>query len=138
MNNPVLPKTEIFCFSKVNNVYSFSVAMLTKKYYHLLPQFNAIIRKVLEFGLLEKWGKDNSAAALTLIHVSGDSNEDHQLVVLTVGHITGALMIMFIGYAIALGAFIGETIVTKQLLFSNYRRFWSFWDKIFDARQSNF
>lgn len=116
MNNPVLPKTEIYCFAKVNNVYSFSVAMMTKKYFHLLPQMNSIIRRVLEFGLLEKWAKDNSAATLKLIKISNNGNENHNLVVLTVGHITGAMIIMFIGYAVALCVFVGELIVAKKTL----------------------
>lgn len=137
MNNPVLPKTEIFCFSKANNVYSFSVAMMTKKYFHLLPQMNSIIRRVLEFGLLEKWAKDNSAATLKLIQNSENgSDDDDELVVLTVGHITGALIIMFLGYAVAFCAFIGEIIVAKKLSISSANKwFWSFWDKVFDTKQ---
>lgn len=135
MNNPVLPKTEIFCFSKINNVYSFSVAMITKKYFHLLPQLNSIIRRVLEFGLLEKWAKDNSAATLKLIQSSDDGSTDDGLVVLTVGHITAAMIIMLIGYAIALIAFFGEVIVAKKLSYSTHKSFWSFWDKVFDTRQ---
>lgn len=135
MNNPVLPKTEIFCFPKTNNIYSFSVSLLTKKYYHLLPQMNSIIRRVLEFGLLEKWAKDNSAATLKLIQNSDSGNDDDQLVVLTVGHITGALIIMFFGYAVAFCAFIGEIIVVKKLTLSTHKLFWSFWDKLFDTKQ---
>lgn len=135
MNNPVLPKTEIFCFSKSKNVYSFSVAMMTKKYFHLLPQMNSIIRRVVEFGLLEKWAKDNSAATLKLIQNSDIGSEGDGLVVLTVGHITGALMIMLVGYAIALCAFVGELIVARNVSFAKHKLFWSVWDKVFDTKQ---
>lgn len=135
MNNPVLPKTEIFCFSKADNVYTFSVAMITKKYFHLLPQMNSVIRRVSEFGLLEKWAKDNSAATLKLIQNSDDGSTDNGLVVLTVGHITGAIIIMCVGYAGALCAFIFELIVAKKLKLSTHKSFWSFWDKVFDTRQ---
>lgn len=134
MNNPVLPKTEIFCFSKSNNVYTYSVAMITKKCFHLLPQMNSIIRRVLEFGLLEKWAKDNSAATLKLIQNSDEGNGDG-LVVLTVAHITGAIIIMFVGYAAAFVAFIGEIIIGKKLLFANQIWIWSLLDKFFDANQ---
>ncbi len=109
--------------------------MLTKKYFHLLPQMNSIIRRVLEFGLLEKWAKDNSAATLKLIQNSEIGNEDDGLVVLTVGHITGALIIMFLGYSLALCAFVGEIIVAKKILSSTHRSVWSFWDKVFDTKQ---
>lgn len=138
MNNPVLPKTNIFCFSKANNIYSFSVAMMTKKYFHLLPQMNSIIRRVSEFGLLEKWAKDNSAGALKLIQETDDGGDDDGLVVLTIGHITGAMIIMFLGYTVALCAFIGEMIVGKKISSSKrnaFWSFWSFWNKLFDTEQ---
>lgn len=96
---------------------------------------NSIIRRVLEFGLLEKWAKDNSAATLKLLQNSDNGSEDDGLVVLTVGHITGALIIMFVGYAGALCAFIGELIVAKKKSFSTHKPFWSFLDKIFDTKQ---
>lgn len=96
---------------------------------------NSIIRRVLEFGLLEKWANDNSAATLKLIQNSENDSEDDGLVVLTVGHITGAIIVMFIGYAGALCAFIGEIIVSKKKSFSKHRLFWSVLDKVFDTKQ---
>nr|QGW45458.1 ionotropic receptor 87a [Bradysia odoriphaga] len=136
MNSPVVPTSDIFCFAKADNIYTFSVAMMTKKYYHLLPQMNSIIRRVSEFGLLEKWAKDNSAATLELIQSSDSGNDDDDgLVVLTVGHITGALMIMFLGYAVAVCAFVGEIIVAKQISSSRRKSCWLFWDKVFDNKQ---
>lgn len=136
MNNPVVPKTDIFCFAKSDNIYTFSVAMMTKKYFHLLPQMNSIIRRVSEFGLLEKWAKDNSAATFKLIQNSASGDDDGDgLVVLTVGHITGALMIMLLGHAVAVCVFVGEIIVAKKISSSRRRSCWSFWDKVFDTRQ---
>lgn len=97
---------------------------------------NSIIRRVLEFGLLEKWAKDNSAATLKLIQNSDNGSDDDELVVLTVGHITGALIIMFLGYAVAFCAFIGEIIAATKLSHSTrHKLFWSFWDKVFDTKQ---
>lgn len=96
---------------------------------------NSIIRRVVEFGLLEKWAEDNSAATLKLIQNSDNGSEDDGLVVLTVGHITGALTIMLLGYAAALCAFVGEVIVAKKVSLSKNKLFWSFWDKVFDTKQ---
>lgn len=138
MNNPVLPKTNVFCFPKTDNIYSFSVAMLTKKYFHLLPKMNSIIRRVSEFGLLQKWAQDNSAATLKLMQnqQKSESEDDNDgLVVLTVGHITGALIIMFLGHIVAVCVFIGELIVAKKISSSVHNCFWSFWDKTFDTKQ---
>lgn len=110
--------------------------MMTKKYFHLLPQMNSIIRRVLEFGLLEKWAKDNSAATLKLIQNLDNGSDDDELVVLTVGHIAGAIIIMLLGYAVAFCAFIGEVIVVKKVSHSTRNKsFWSFWDKVFDTKQ---
>lgn len=49
---------DMFCFEKVDNIFSFSVVMLFKKDHHLLPLVNTLIRRITESGFILKWNID--------------------------------------------------------------------------------
>lgn len=129
LNSPVIAKTELFCFAKTNNVYSYAVAMMTQKNFHLLGRMNSIIRRVMEFGLIQKWDKDSD------VMQKQSEGEDDGLVVLTVGHIAGALIIMSVGYMLALVTFIAELVVNCRMLQAHHNWLWRLCDKFLDAQR---
>lgn len=138
-NSPVISKSEMFCFPKTNNVYSYSVTMLTQRNFHLLPKMNSIIRRVMEFGLIQKWEKDSDTLQqlkLEQEHIKKyDGQGEDEVVVLTVGHITGALILMGCGYFIALLTFIAELLINTVFLKRHNNWLWHCCDKFLDARR---
>lgn len=136
LNSPVIAKTELFCFAKMNNVYSYAVAMMTQKNFHLLGRMNSIIRRVMEFGLIQKWEKDSDVMQQLKLKIgSDDSDEDEGLVVLTVGHIAGAMILMGVGYALALLTFIAELVVNCKMLQAHHNWLWRLCDRFLDAQR---
>lgn len=142
LNSPVIAKTELFCFAKTNNVYSYAVAMMTQKNFHLLGRMNSIIRRVMEFGLIQKWDKDSDVMQQLKLKIgsdaklsSSDSDDDEGLVVLTVGHIAGALIIMGVGYVLALLTFVAELVVNCTMLQAHHNWLWRLCDRFLDAQR---
>lgn len=127
-NSDVVTRDEIFCFSRENNIYSYSVAMPMRVDFHLLPVINSIIRQLFEFGLVERWDKLSQAIATSVLAAklaqAGDESGSN-LVVLTVGHIMGAIFIMLFGHSLALCAF-----CTEQLIYRNAQGSSGFWSKL--------
>lgn len=118
-NSPVISRRDIYCFPPEQNIYSYSVVMPIRLDFHLRPQINFIIRQLLEFGLIERWDKLSQSIAenadiMKMINNGGSSDEKH-LVVLTVAHIMGAILIMIFGHILASLAFLAETIVYNKL-----------------------
>lgn len=127
-NTLVISQSQIFCFPRTKNIYSYSVAMPIRMDFHLLPTINYNIRQLLEFGLIERWNKLSQSIAAneeikkSLAHAS-EGNDSH-LVVLTIAHIMGALMIMFFGHILAIIAFGLEQLVHRRMCRPQSWRFW--------------
>lgn len=135
MNNPAISKSELFCFTKSNNVYSFSVAMLAKRNFHLLTRMNTIIRRVVEFGLIEKWEKeDDTVRQIRLERIRPSESEDN-LIVLTVGHIGGALVILLFGWLFGILSFIVEILINCRFVRRNFRAMARFWDALLNPER---
>ncbi|CRK87905.1 CLUMA_CG001692, isoform A [Clunio marinus] len=98
----------MYCFDKANNIFSFSVVMLFKKDHHLLPAVNVLIRRITESGFILKWKADTEKANLKEME-RGDPHENAEP--LNLGHFLGSFVLMFVGFCLALAAFIGEWIV---------------------------
>lgn len=126
-NSPVVNKDQIFCFTRENNIYSFSIAMPMRIDFQLMPRINSIIRQLYEFGLVERWDKLSQAIATSAVAIklalAGGSNESN-LVVLTVGHIMGSLLILIVGHLIALCAFGIELLTDYLVRRGSCNRFW--------------
>lgn len=127
-NTPAISRSEMFCFPRSKNIYSYSVAMPIKLDYHILPVINYNIRQLFEFGLVERWNKlgQSVAAALEIKKFLDKAQDGHddRLVVLTVPHIMGAILIMFFGHSVALIAFSVEMIVNRMVQRQNCTKFW--------------
>lgn len=119
LNTLVISQSQIFCFPRTKNIYSYSVAMPIRMDFHLLPVINYNIRQLFEFGLIERWNKlSQSIAANEEIKKSlamASEGKDSHLVVLTVAHIMGALLIMSFGHLLAIIAFAIEQLVHWQM-----------------------
>lgn len=135
LNTPVISQKELFCFARSANIYSYSIAMPIKLDFHLLPQINQIIRQLFEFGLIERWRTlsqaiASNAATLKMLR-EGGGGAGSPLVVLTVAHIMGAILIMFFGHFVALIAFLVEHITHRKIKSGNRHRFWMILHKCF-------
>lgn len=128
LNTPILSQSEIYCFPRTKNIYSYSVAMPIKLDFHLLPTINYYIRQLFEFGLIERWNKLSQSIAaneeIKKILNSASDGKDSSLVVLTVAHIMGALLIMFFGHFLAFIAFLVEALVYRRVQKKNCAVFW--------------
>lgn len=127
-NTPAISRSEMFCFPQSKNIYSYSVAMPIKLDYHILPVINYNIRQLFEFGLVERWNNLGQAVAASLeiknFLSQAQDGRDSRLVVLTVPHIMGAILIMFFGHFVALIAFSIELIVNRMVQRRNCTTFW--------------
>lgn len=110
-NSPAISSNEMYCFKREDNVYTYSVSMLTKKQYHLLEKINSLLRTISESGLLLRWAQqsenrqvDASDTETTGRHGGGP------VVKLKMEHVEGGFLLHIIGLTIALFAFIGEYI----------------------------
>lgn len=118
-NTPAISRSEMFCFPRSRNIYSYSIAMPIKLDYHMLPVINYNIRQLFEFGLTERWNKLSQSIAaneeIKKILNQAASGKDDQLVVLTVPHIMGALLIMSFGHFLALSTFFIELWINRKI-----------------------
>lgn len=135
-NSPVISETELLCFARSANIYSYSVAMPIKLDFHLMPQINNIIRQLFEFGLIERWDKlsqsiASSAATVKMLRDGSGGDGGGHLVVLTMAHIMGAILIMVFGHLLALIALIAEHLTDRRIKRGSCNRFWKTLHKFF-------
>ncbi|XP_058056145.1 uncharacterized protein LOC131207544 [Anopheles bellator] len=97
-------EADMYCFPKTANIYTYSVGMLAKKDFHLLPKINDLIRRISESGLLGKWQKESEK-----IRVDRGDESDGQTI-LRLDHIEGAFLLGAVGLALSLLAFLAELL----------------------------
>ncbi|XP_058458991.1 uncharacterized protein LOC131435082 [Malaya genurostris] len=128
-NSKSIGEAEIFCFDRTNNIQTYSVGMMVKKDFHLLPKINDLIRRISESGLLGKWqvesnkirideDLDDSDGGAAGSAEGGGHGGDGQIV-LKLDHIEGAFILLFVGLALSVVAFIGEVLYFR--LKKNYQ-----------------
>lgn len=132
-SNPVIDAHELFCFERTHNVYGFSVTMLAQRNFHLLGRMNSIIRRALEFGLIQKWEHDDAAKKPVIAAQKHGHGEG--LVVLRVDNIMGALILMAAGYALAMLAFVIEVAVNVQWVRRRAHGLWRCVDAVLNGRR---
>lgn len=153
LNSPVIGKADLFCFEKVHNVYGYSVVLLAQRNYHLLGRMNSIVRRVMEFGLIEKWEKDGDTLQQLQLQIKqnalgggggggavgsaggGGGGEGDELVVLKVDNIMGALILMVAGYAVALVVFAAELAANANWVRRRLRWVWRASDALLNAQR---
>lgn len=127
-NTLAVSRSDMFCFPRSKNIYSYSIAMPIKLDYHMLPIINYNIRQLFEFGLTERWNKLSQSIAaneeIKTILNQAASGKDDNLVVLTVPHIMGAILIMFFGHFLAMTTFFIELWIGRKIHKRNSTKIW--------------
>lgn len=122
-NNPIISRRDMFCFTKSNNIYTYSVSMLTKKFYHLLPKINYVIRGITESGLLKKWQEDTESHKTKAKINTGGHGGGGDVVKLRIGHVLGGFLLWGLGLLFAFLTFLGEILydrwTKKNLIIKN-------------------
>uniref|UniRef100_A0A182J2K2 Putative ionotropic receptor ligand binding domain-containing protein n=1 Tax=Anopheles atroparvus TaxID=41427 RepID=A0A182J2K2_ANOAO len=117
-NSRLIGEAEMYCFPKTDNIYTYSVSMLAKKDFHLLPKMNDLIRRISESGLLGKWQKESEK-----IRIDADVEEDEVgadgQTTLRLDHIEGAFLLGAVGLGLSLVAFVAELVYYRAK--RNYR-----------------
>lgn len=132
-SNPVVAPNEMFCFTPAHNVYGFSVTMLAQRDFHLLRRMNSIIRRAMEFGLIQKWEGDDAASSSSMPPAANALHHHEELVVLRVDNIMGALILMAAGYALAIVAFAIEIGMNAKWVKRRMLRLWRFCDSLLNG-----
>lgn len=107
---PLNPADDMFCFDKVNNVFSYSVVMLFKKDHHLLPHVNMLIRRIAESGFILKWKADTEHLKFKEdLKRSRDPHENAEPI--NLGHLLGSFALMGVGITLAIAGFAFEWLI---------------------------
>ncbi|XP_039445899.1 uncharacterized protein LOC120425434 [Culex pipiens pallens] len=112
-NSKSIGEAEIFCFDRKDNIQTYSVGMMVKKDFHLLPKINDLIRRISESGLLGKWQVESDKIRVDEDLEDGggdDGGHGDGQIVLKVEHIEGAFILGAIGLGLSTVAFIGEIV----------------------------
>ncbi|KAI8129971.1 hypothetical protein CVS40_0497 [Lucilia cuprina] len=56
--NPRIPRDNLYCFDRNENIYVYLVTMLMPKKFHLLHKINPVIQHIIESGHMQKWARD--------------------------------------------------------------------------------
>ena len=119
-----ISESDMFCFSKANNIYTFFVVMLVKKDYHLLPQINTIIRRMKEGGLTTKWIEDSEKKG------TGRTTDTGEAKPLRIEHIWGMLLVLTVGLILALMVFFLEHL-THFLVYKKHSKRAKYFEDLF-------
>lgn len=116
-----IDRSKIYCSNE--RLFHYHFAIHARKGFQLLPKFNKIILQLVEAGIPSKWmilqayekGLINTNASKitkfkinekrTFDKVQGDADE---LISLSFGHVSGACLVLVLGYSSAICAFIME------------------------------
>lgn len=118
---------KIFCFGKSNNIRNFSVALLMRANRVQIPEWNQLILRAMQAGLIGKWSSDQG------IHVA----EEERVIgtALGIDHFYGGLSFCILFLFAAIFAFIFEVIVHRKLQRENRHRFWRTADWVIDGQR---
>lgn len=59
LNSPSYSPSKIYCFDRLENIRSYSIALYMQKRFYLKEKVNDIITELFKGGLLEKWDKQS-------------------------------------------------------------------------------
>lgn len=118
-------QSNLYCFTRKENVYSYPVAILTVLNYHLLPKINLVVRDLMEHGFIAKWDTDYLYGSIQAVlterrnyaknFANGLPNPPNRIIILKTRHISGAIAILCFGYTLAVLAFLLELLIGKKL-----------------------
>lgn len=132
INTPVIPSEKLYCFDKTENIISLTISMWVRKDFPLLTQINKIIRHSFEAGLIQKWESE------TKMYVNKFEKNEAHTVILTTEHTASAMMVLGIGFSLALLSIYAEPIAHRKAREQNCSQFWIFADRFFDGDRHYF
>ncbi len=126
--NAKVPITEedMYCFTKSDNIFSFSVVMLFKRDHHLLPLVNTLIRRITEYGFILKWRQDAEYEKLKEVVKRHREKATEVNQAIKVSQLLGLFGLAVAGMSLALVSFLIEWSVfilanrKKNRFFKNY------------------
>lgn len=117
----VLHRTDIFCFDRTENIFSYTVSMLVRKNDELYRRVNKFIHHLLDAGLMKKWTE-------TTFNVLRKGNDSHgsslQVKPISIQHITVGFIIAILFVILSVIAFGLELLIYKKLCSKNPSSFW--------------
>lgn len=115
-NSYVVPKDQIYCFDRRDNINTNSIVLLMRRRFEYMDDVNRMLFAFIEFGLLNKWQRDSQLHAKRFA-----SNFDYSK--MTIKHFVGAIVVLGICLAFTLIAFSLELFVHFLLRrFESHRR----------------
>lgn len=128
-NAPTVLRSEIFCFPTKDNIYYFTIVMPMRLEFVLIDSINEVFGKVLEFGLVMHWNiltqeYTQNAIIYKIIIAEGSIDSESEKIALTFEHFSGAFVIIAVGCALALVAFVMEIVVHSQLNAQTHSKIW--------------
>lgn len=131
-NCALIRKSEMYCFSMRENIYTYSQSLRTTKKYEFLPQIDIFIRRCSEAGLFQKWNRESSMYRNDPVH------KFDRRIILSIAHIGAALLALVCGLCIGLLVLMAECVAFRKTKQPNCRRFWFFLSRIVDGRRFYF
>lgn len=120
----------IFCFNRSNNIQNYSVALLLHEQRIEIPQWNELIQRCIEAGLIEKWAND-------YYEQRRQKDNGHVVVIqpLATHNFYGCLVLYGLFWWATVSTFIMEIIVCTQLRNRNPHWLWRTIDWIIDGQR---
>lgn len=125
----IIDKSEFYCFSRDENIHILPITLLIMPKYEFQAEVNAIIRRSLEAGLIEKWQRDSSS------YRNYSFEKDDRKIILSVVHIAAALFVLFCGLCLASLTLITECVAFHRTKQADCNRFWIFVAKTVEGRR---
>lgn len=118
---------EMFCFEKSNNIRNSSMTLLLRESRLKMDEWNTLILRTIEAGLMGKWSSDCDRR----------SEIDQQVArtPMSLKHFYGAATMSSLFLSLAIIAFILEHVVHRKLQDENCHRFWRTIDWIIDGKR---
>lgn len=110
LNNPRIDRSDTFCFPHASNIYTYSVLIQTRQDFSLLPHINDIIERLVEHGLVYNWIERSQNYTSIRLNVGSTGPNP-----LTVNHVLGAIVVMAVGFALAILAFVVEVFLLPKM-----------------------
>ena len=104
--NPRIPREDLYCFDRNENLYVYLVTMLLPKKFHLLHKINPVIQHIIESGHMQKWARDLDMKRI--IHEEVHKVREHSSKSLTLAQVAGSFLFAFILLVLATLVFLLE------------------------------
>lgn len=124
---------KVYCFEDPPKIRSNSVLLKMRDTGLNRTEWNNLIQRIFESGLITKWANSAIASAKTC-----KGNDPTKEGIVTSDQSMGMFVFMACGYILAAIAAILEQIIHYKVKQENHHRYWDLADKLIDARRHMF